>query len=358
LDTPLSSEQREYLHTIRISTEALIQLTGDILDYSRLETGGLSLTAVPCDVCAAVEDVIDIFTPKAAEQGLELLHTLEAGVPAQILIDTGRLRQILVNLIGNAVKFSPAGQVFIRVRTVTAREPSLAPFERELMSAQGQLMAGMDDGSVVLEFSIRDTGIGIADEDRSKLFQAFSQLDSSSVRRYGGAGLGLVISRNLVRLMGGEIWLESKPGHGSTFFFTIRCRRAMELEALLPAINLHGARIAIITASPHLAGELETVIRQAGGQPVAVALAGLGAVEGMPLVIDCDDEFLRNHEKIIAGVRWSAERVVGLVPVAIPTGERQRLRWHFRILLNKPVHHRPLLELLGKICAGTKPPAV
>ncbi len=347
LDTPLSPEQREYVQTIRTSSEALVQLTGDIMDYTRIESGGLQLDATPCDVRASVENVLDILAGRAAEGRLELLHEVEPSVPALVMVDAGRLRQVLVNLVGNAIKFTPCGEVSVKVRLLTGNAASMAPFDAELLEPAGQLVAELEDGGLTLEFAVRDTGIGIAPEDRPRLFQAFSQLDSSMMRRYGGAGLGLVISRNLVRRMGGEIRLESAPGKGSTFYFTVRCRCSTESLPLPPLLG--GMRVAVATRHESLRQELLRELASAGGVGVPLDRAALGGAPWAFAVVDCDAEFLEKEKEALLTETWPGARTIGLVHVGLTSESRQALRPHFRMLLNKPLHHRTLVELLAKL---------
>lgn len=348
LDTPLTVEQREYVQTIRTSGEALVQLTGDILDFSRIESGGLQLEMLPCNLRVTVEDALDIFATRAAERKIELLHQIDSAVPAQVILDGGRLRQVLVNLIGNGIKFTPEGEVSVSVRVLTSKEASLAPFD--LSREPGQMMAELDDGSLALEFAVRDTGIGISPDDRSKLFQPFTQLDASTVRRYGGAGLGLAISRNLVRLMSGDIWVESEPGKGSTFFFTVRGLpvRSSEGPAKTPPANLAGCRIAVATSTSCLGRELEVVLQEIGAQVVLTDWPKLNAETWDYAVIDCVDSILPELQTQASRPEWRADRVFGLVAVTTTTAQRQALRPHLRMLLNKPVHHRALIDLLER----------
>ena len=234
LETPLSSEQREYVETIRMSTEALIHLTGDILDFARIESGKLKLEPLACDPRDCVEDALDLLAARAAEKKLELLHRVAPDVPAAILIDGGRLRQVLVNLVGNAVKFTPKGEIEVSVERVPP------PF-------------GTPPEECVLRFSVRDTGIGIAREHQPRLFKPFSQVDESTTRRYGGTGLGLAISRNLVHLLGGEISVSSEAGCGATFSFTVRAPVAAP-DA--PVRDLAGLRVGLVAVSAGLRREL------------------------------------------------------------------------------------------------------
>jgi GAF domain-containing protein/DNA-binding response OmpR family regulator len=204
LDTPLNDEQRDYAATIRDSGDALLTIINDILDFSKIEAGRMDIEAQPFDLRECVESALDLVGGRAAEKQLDTAYLFEGEVPVAIRSDVTRLRQILLNLLANAVKFTEKGEV---VLTVAA-----AP-------AQGN--------EVELHFAVRDTGIGLSPEGMGRLFQSFSQADSSTTRRYGGTGLGLAISKQLAELMGGRMWAQSEGlGHGSTFHFTIRAPTA------------------------------------------------------------------------------------------------------------------------------------
>jgi signal transduction histidine kinase/DNA-binding response OmpR family regulator len=200
LDTPLNDEQRDYAATIRDSGDALLTIINDILDFSKIEAGKMDIEAQAFDVRECVESALDLVAPRAAEKHLETAYFFEGDVPAAVRGDVTRLRQVLLNLLANAVKFTEQGEVVVTVRAA-------APV----------------DGSVELDFAVRDTGIGLTAEHMGRLFQSFSQADSSTTRKYGGTGLGLAISRRLAELMGGRMWAESDGlGQGSTFRFTVR----------------------------------------------------------------------------------------------------------------------------------------
>jgi len=201
LDTQLSSEQRELLDTTRNSAESLLRLLDDVLDFSKMEAEKVDLQQVPFDLPKLVRETIKILAPQASQKRLALTHSIAPRVPDHVTGDPGRLRQVLMNLVGNAIKFTRAGTVEVRLGV-------------EAISA----------GDVSLQFAVKDTGIGIARDQQGVIFQAFSQADGSLTRAYGGTGLGLSISARLVELMGGSIWLESEPGKGSTFYFTARFR--------------------------------------------------------------------------------------------------------------------------------------
>ncbi|HVB28868.1 MAG TPA: ATP-binding protein, partial [Terriglobia bacterium] len=199
LDTELTSEQRENLEMVKQSGDALLTLINDILDFSKIEAGKFSLDATEFDLDDCLTNTARTFAARAHMKGLELSYQIQPDVPKALMGDPSRLRQIVINLLGNAVKFTEQGEVVLRVRT-----ESLTPDE------------------VCLHLAISDTGAGIADEKQKLIFEAFTQADSSMTRKYGGSGLGLTISTKLVHMMGGRIWVESKLGQGSTFHFTAR----------------------------------------------------------------------------------------------------------------------------------------
>lgn len=199
-ETSLNNQQRMYTETIINCGESLLNVINDILDFSKIESGKMELEEEEFNLRSCIEDVLDIFSIRAAQTGLEIIYRIDENVPLQILGDKLRLQQVLTNLINNAMKFTQKGEVFIGVSLLN-HEP---------------------DGQMNLKFDIKDTGIGIPEDKLLRLFKAFSQVDSSTTRKYGGTGLGLVISEKLVNLMQGEIKVESQPGVGSTFSFTIK----------------------------------------------------------------------------------------------------------------------------------------
>jgi PAS domain S-box-containing protein len=338
LDTSLAPEQREYVQTIRASGEALIQLTSDILDFARIESGKFKLDAAACDPRECIEDALDLLAARAAEKNIELLHRIADDVPATIVADGGRLRQVLVNLVGNAVKFTDAGEIEVGVRVV-ATTPS-------------------GDGSGVpatcqLEFSVRDTGIGIATGHHEKLFKPFSQVDDSTTRRYSGTGLGLAISRNLVRLMGGDITFTSDAGRGSTFCFTIEARVAAPAP---PAHDLRGLRLGLAARPGPLRAELAGLAEQWQAPAVEVDAPEELAEKAWDIALvevnDSVGRLLAERTEALPGL--PPERTFGLVPVSFPSELRHALRVHFRVLINKPVHHDSLYALLS----GSSPHAM
>ena len=215
LDTELDTEQREYVRTVRSSGDALLEIINDILDFSKIEAGKLNLERQPFSVRQCVEDALDLVAPKAAEKSLEIASLIEKEVPVAIYGDITRVRQVLVNLLNNAVKFTDKGEVIIHVRGKKKHKDH-----------------------VQLKFSVRDTGIGIPEDRQDRLFQSFSQVDASTTRQYGGTGLGLAISKQLVEMMGGTIGVDSKVGQGSTFFFSFEA----EIAPGSPYINVERAQ--------------------------------------------------------------------------------------------------------------------
>ncbi|MCC6414388.1 MAG: response regulator, partial [Opitutaceae bacterium] len=225
LETNLTLEQREFAEIIHRSGDSLLTIINDILDFSKIESGRLTLETQEFNLRDCVEGALDLMAPRAVEKNLDLLYEVADGVPGLVKGDPTRLRQILVNLLGNAIKFTDVGEV---VLSVTAADQAT---------------------DVVLAFAVRDTGIGIAAEDMSRLFEAFSQVDATITRRFGGTGLGLAIARRLVGLMGGRIWAESVVGAGSTFHFTIQAEAVPgkpQHYLAGPQFNLAGHRLLIV----------------------------------------------------------------------------------------------------------------
>jgi signal transduction histidine kinase/DNA-binding response OmpR family regulator len=247
LDTPLSAEQREFAETIRASGDALLAILNDILDFSKIESEKLELETQPFQLPECVESAIDLVALEAASKGLELVWSLDPGVPEAVIGDATRVRQILVNLLSNAVKFTDRGEIELTIGRATM-SPSRTPA----------------DARALLHLRVRDTGIGIPEHRLNRLFHSFSQVDSSTTRRYGGTGLGLAISKRLAEMMGGTMWVESRgvPGAGATFHVTFSVAPT-ELpgaaESALPEA-LRGKRVLVIddnAASRHaLAGKL------------------------------------------------------------------------------------------------------
>jgi signal transduction histidine kinase/DNA-binding response OmpR family regulator/HPt (histidine-containing phosphotransfer) domain-containing protein len=237
LDTEQTPEQREYTEIIRHSGDSLLTIINDILDFSKIEAGKLDLERQPVLLRDCLEGAIDLVAPRASEKGLELAYFIAEGAPETVFGDTTRLRQILVNLLSNAVKFTETGEVVLTVEGRPLDGSGEAGGARD-GQAEGEPAADCE-----LHFAVRDTGIGIPADRMDRLFQSFSQVDTSTTRRYGGTGLGLTISKRLTELMGGRMWVESQVGIGSTFHFTVR-------TAAAPA----PVRASVREAQPQLSG--------------------------------------------------------------------------------------------------------
>lgn len=229
LETPLSSEQKHYAEIVRSSGEMLLTVINDILDFSKIESGKLEFETIDFDLRVALEETLEILAEKAATKKLELVGLVFADVPNIVQGDPGRLRQILINLIGNAIKFTNQGDVTVQALHVKETQED-----------------------VVVRFEVTDTGVGIAPDAIERLFQPFSQADSSTTRKYGGTGLGLVISKKLVEQMGGEMGVKSTPGQGSQFWFTIRLSKPPYRTEpdTYPSVSLQGVRVCCIDDHP------------------------------------------------------------------------------------------------------------
>jgi len=220
LKTNLTPEQIDFVQTLKLSSQNLLSIINDILDLSKLEAGEMRLEILEFNLSICMNEVLDLLATPAQEKGIEVVALIDSDVPLQIKGDAARLRQILTNLINNAIKFTEAGEVVIEV--ADASNPGLlAASDNQKILENIEPLKIENNESMLLLFKVTDTGIGIAPEDKKKLFQSFTQVDASTTRKYGGTGLGLAISKELVELMGGQIGVESTPGQGSTFWFTV-----------------------------------------------------------------------------------------------------------------------------------------
>jgi two-component system sensor histidine kinase/response regulator len=225
LETPLTPEQQQYVQVFQSAGENLLTIINDIIDISKVEAGHVQLETIAFDLIDIIEKICDVMAVRAHEKGLELVYSAMPDVPTDLLGDPTRLRQILVNLIGNSIKFTEKGEVFLQIKR-----------------------QGIKNGNVELLFSVRDTGIGIAPEQIDTIFEAFTQADSSITRKYGGTGLGLAISKQLVELMGGHISVESRPGQGSTFSFTAQFAIQTEPKGHIEkiALDMKGVKVLVV----------------------------------------------------------------------------------------------------------------
>jgi len=345
LDTDLAADQREYLEAAKMSADYLLAVINDILDFSKIEAGKLDLDPVDFSLRDHLDETVSALALRAHGKGLELVADVADDVPDGLVGDTGRLRQIVVNLVGNAVKFTAAGEVVVRV-------------ELESRTAD----------EARLHFAVRDTGIGIPAAKLGVLFKAFSQVDSSTTRRYGGTGLGLAIAAQLVKLMDGRVWVESEEGRGSTFHFTARfglghgstpprpaadVARLKDLSVLVVDDNATNRRIldALLTRwglRPTLASD----------GPEALALLRRAAAAGRPFAVVLLDHMMPEMD----GLMLAAEilrhpELAGSVLMMLSSADRRETSARCRDLglaahLTKPVKRAELLAALLRLCAG------
>ncbi len=348
MDTALNDQQRDYVKTMTGAGEALLDIINDILDFSKIESGKMTIENTDFDLAETVESTADLLAARAQAKGLELLCLVDPCVPQGLCGDQGRLRQVLLNLVGNAVKFTEKGEVAIAVRCAKSSE-----------------------ASATLRFEVRDTGIGISEEGRKRLFQTFSQADTSTTRKYGGTGLGLSICKKLVEMMGGEIGVESAPGRGSTFWFTLPFDiRSCSPAPRPPRAEVAGAKTLVVDDN---AANREIVGRylELWKMPFAFAASGEEALAALRKAAAGGDPFrlavLDMQMPGMDGLMLS--RAIGADP-AIPPLSRLMLTSLGGILpqpelqaagvhscLTKPLHPTALLKAIGAALSGGAPAA-
>ncbi|SDA97712.1 GAF domain-containing protein [Mesorhizobium qingshengii] len=354
LGTKLDSEQREISETISQSGEALLTIINDILDFSKVEAGKLELDPRPFELRECLESAIDLVASKTAEKGLDLAYLVEAGTPDAIVADSIRLRQILLNFLNNAVKFTERGEIVLSVMKVLPAAEGV-----------GTAHSGGEEGLSTLQFAVRDTGIGIPKDRMDRLFKSFSQVDASTTRRYGGTGLGLAISKRLAELMGGEVWVESVEGSGTTFFFTIRAAAApapRQAQMSAAKVELAGKRLLIVDDNatnrrilslqaqswamvPHTThSPLDALNRIASGQHYdAVVLdMNMPEMDGIELA------------KRLRGLGKSGDLPLILLSSLVPLDERNKADIEsikFAAMLPKPIKPSPLLNAFMSVFA-------
>ena len=267
LDSDLAAQQREFAETIRLSAETLLTIIDDILDFSKIEAGKMTIEVLNFDLVKTIENTLDIVAARAFSKGIELVNSVPIGIPTQLRGDPGRLRQILTNLLGNAIKFTDKGEVVIWV-------------SKESESAT----------HTVLKFYVRDTGIGITSEAQARLFEAFSQADPSTTRRYGGSGLGLAIAKRLVEMMQGDIGVQSKTGAGSTFWFTVLLEKQAVNATATDDRDLAAVRVLVVDDNAtnrqilcHQIFAWKMQADSAAGGPEALQKLRTAVQEGQPL---------------------------------------------------------------------------
>ncbi|MCK6458452.1 MAG: response regulator [Planctomycetes bacterium] len=355
LDTGLSPRQREYLGLVQQSAESLLRILNDVLDFSKIEAGKLALERFPFDLRDTVASTLQTLSHRATSKGLELTYRVAPEVPDGILGDAGRLRQVLVNLVGNAIKFTERGEISVTVE----------PAEAESGGAGGPGERGEE--GVLLHFAVKDTGIGIAPEQHAAIFDAFTQADTSMARRFGGTGLGLTISSKLVSMMGGRIWVKSRAGEGSTFHFTARFGQQAATGRKRP--RLHGARVLVVDDNATNRRVLEEMLRSWGLSPTVVPSgeAALAEIDRRAYAVVLLDAMMPGMDGFALAERIRALRpakdaiLVMLSSAGVPEDAGRLGRAGILRCLTKPVRPSDLLHAvadgLGDHAAGPVEPA-
>ncbi|WP_375467508.1 GAF domain-containing protein [uncultured Nostoc sp.] len=337
LDTPLDAEQRDFIETIRSSGEALLSLINEILDLSKLEAGEMALETLDFDLSTCVEEVVELLAPSAHNKGLEIAALIEHNVPSHLKGDSGRLRQILMNLISNAIKFTSAGEVLVQA---------------ELRS--------LSSTTATIHFAITDTGLGISPEDQRKLFTPFTQVDASTTRKYGGTGLGLAICKQLVTLMGGVIGIESQMEKGSKFWFEVLFTKLV--EPVLPKSErglLHNRRLLIVDNNVtnckiiyHQATHWGMQVDQADSIAAALKVIQKACEQGKSYDVALVDMQIPQTNGMTLGEQIKANSAIAEIPLImiISTNQRdqvqQALQIGFAAYLVKPIKPSRLYDTI------------
>jgi len=332
LDSDLDAEQRECADTIRSSGDALLQLINDILDFSKIESGRLEVEQAPFALIRCVEEAAELVASRANEKGLELVHSIDAATPWGLVGDSARVRQVLVNLLANAVKFTAQGVVLVEVKPGVLRS----------------------EGQSELLFSVKDSGIGIPADRMDRLFQSFTQVDSSTTRLYGGTGLGLAICKQLVELMGGRIWAESELGKGSTFLFTIVGKPAQGSGSAERRAELAGKRVLAVDDLEVNRRLLTRQLESQGMQVVTAvsaqeALNILGANGGFDVILLDMQMPHMNGVELAERIRALPQHQSTPKVMLTSTGRHENKSAAFAAFLTKPVKAAQLFDTLARV---------
>ena len=357
LDTDLTAEQREYLGMVKDSADSLLTLINDILDFSKIEAGKFTLDVTEFDLRDHVATTVKSLAPRAQQKGLEMLYALAPEVPKQLVGDPTRLRQILVNLLGNSIKFTERGEITLRVEAESLREDS-----------------------ALLHFAVSDTGVGIPREKQQAIFEAFSQADSSTTRKYGGTGLGLSICSHLVEMMGGGIWVESEEGRGSTFHFTARLGLEKALapgapEAEVETVELEGLAVLVVDDNATNRRILDAMLRhwkmrpelaEGGAKGLQLMTARKQSGRGFPLVLI--DALMPGMDGFELAAKIKADPALAGATIMMLTSAGQRgdatrcRELGIQAYLIKPIRQSELLDAilttLGAPRVGKRRPAL
>jgi len=360
LDSPLSPEQREHLEMVKLSADSLLRVINDILDFSKMESGRFELEPVSFDLRSLLENTVKILNIQALQKRLELRSCIQPDIPETVIGDPIRLRQVLVNLAGNAIKFTSRGHVTIEAKWAADEKPV----------GEGPDHCG-DAPTCLLQVSISDTGIGIPEEKRRAIFEPFIQADSSTTRRYGGTGLGLAISSQLVEMMGGKIWVESTLGSGSTFHFTARLGLESDHWSDTHPASTHRAQpllkrdsLKILVAEDNVV-DRKLIIRllEKRGHQAFVAASGR---EALALISQQDFDLILmdvqmaeiDGSESLAVIREKEKQTGNHLPVIVLTahtmkGDREQcLEAGFDSFLSKPIIANELLEVIEGVLSS------
>ncbi len=355
LDTELTDEQREYVEATRSSADALLTIINDILDFSKIEAGKLELEHHPFELHTCIEEALDLLAPKAAEKNLDMAYLVDDAIPKILVSDVTRLRQILVNLISNAVKFTAQGEVVIEVAPAAhgARtlEPGTEPDTDFLRHPEQWL----------IHFTVRDTGIGIPLDRQHRLFKSFQQVDASTTRHYGGTGLGLAICRRLVELLGGKIWVDSDAGRGATFHFTILTKAAAAIAPpswQMPQPQLAGKRLLIVEDNAtnrrlitHRAEQWGMTVEAAANAPDALKRLG----DSPPFDVAILDQQLPEVDGLALADQFRKQPAGRYLPLLLLSSVRRHadeahpLAVGISVSVHKPIRPAQLLDALCRV---------
>jgi signal transduction histidine kinase/DNA-binding response OmpR family regulator/HPt (histidine-containing phosphotransfer) domain-containing protein len=345
-DTILSTEQKEYVDTIRSSGDKLLTLINDILDFTEIDSGKLALEHQPFSLRNCVSDAVGLISNNALAKSLDVIYYVDPQVPENIFGDVTRLRQVIVNLLNNAVKFTNQGDVFLSVVKIDKTHKNLEDIE--------------------LEFSIRDTGIGIKNTEAEKIFKEFSQGDSSLTRKFGGAGLGLAICKKLLDMMGGKIWFESKEGLGTTFYFTISVKKSELTEVknyLLTDIpNLKDKNLLIIDENRVLR-QIISLQTQTWGMKPKTTSSGYEAIDWLKkykfdavlLDLVLNEKYNGEIVREIRKIKGDDFPILALKRSKTNSFKQQEM---FTASVTKPVNQQELFEVFNLVCTTNKAPVI
>jgi PAS domain S-box-containing protein len=348
LDTDLTSEQKEYLDTVKVSADSLLTVINDILDFSKIEAGKIDLESVDFDLRDVLEATFKTLALRADEKGLELLCDIAPEVPETLRGDFNRLRQVIVNLVGNAIKFTEVGEVALKVQ-----------------------VDSHDQGSIILHFTVTDTGIGIPEEKQKLVFEAFTQGDTSTTRKYGGTGLGLTISARLVEMMAGRIWLESQVGQGTQFHFTVKLatsEKPVQPGAIAPPELLREVKVLVVDDNRTNRRILEGMLKRWEMQPTCVeggpqALAELcaAAESGRPYTLILCDLLMPGMDgfELVERIREKPELralIIMMLTSAGHSGDAARCaQLGVSAYLLKPIRQSELREAIARVLGSPEP---